>query len=447
MKRIALTAAASLLLAAPLPNAAQAHGERVARPAPDAGAGVIEYAMTKGENLFSLAQKALTRQADYRHIQRLNRIADPRRIPVGTVLRLPVPLLRSEPLAARIVALRGDVALRLGDRPIEARAGAELGPGTSLQTGPDGFVTLLLPNGSRTSMPTRTRMRIVRLHRIILTGSLDYELAVDGGKVETLASPLGEDRNNRFRIRTPRAIAAVRGTRFRVGYDAADSLAEVIEGKVAASSEGSGAAASLTPGFGAVIAASGSLATEALLPEPDLQEPGRVQTDPLVRLVLNPLAGAKAYHVQIAEDAGFAKILAEQQQAAAAFAFGNIPNGRLFVRASAIAMSGLEGLPQTFAMRRVLAGVAASAQAEDDTMRFSWGGEGEGRRTYSFQLGLAKGDAPLLVNEAGLAGDGIRIGALEPGVYRWRVGVRQEADGEVVENWLPYEKLTVAAPD
>lgn len=447
MKAAAMLGALSfVLMVAPAP-AALAAGGRIPVPAEASGEGVIEYRMPKGENLFSLARKALARQDDYRRVQRLNRIADPHRIPVGTVIRIPVPLLRSEPLAARIVALRGKVVLSQGDRPVEARTGIDLAPGATLATGPDGFVTLQLPNGSRTSMPTQTRMRIVRLHRIILTGSMDYDLAVDRGKVEALASPLGDDRNNRFRIRTPRAIAAVRGTRFRVGFDETTSLAEVIEGKVAASSQASGQAASLTPGLGAVIAASGALETEALLPEPDLANPGRLQTDPEVRLVLRPLPGAGGYHVQIAEDAGFAKIIAEQQHPGEAFAFAGIPNGRLFVRVSAVAASGLEGLPSTYAMRRILAGVNASAQVDGDTMRFDWGGEGAGPRSYSFQLGEARGDAPLLVNEAGLGGQGIRIGALGPGVYRWRVGVRQETDGEVVENWLPFEKLTVAAPD
>lgn len=447
MKAAAILGALSLVLVMAPASGALAAGRRMPVPAATSGDGVVEYQMPKGENLFSLARRALARQGDYRQVQRLNRIADPHRIPVGTVIRIPVPLLRSEPLAARIVALRGNVLLRQGDRTVEARPGTELAPGTTLATGADGFVTLQLPNGSRTSMPTQTRMRIVRLHRIILTGSVDYDLAVDKGKVETLASPLGADRNNRFRIRTPRAIAAVRGTRFRVGFDETTSLAEVIEGKVAANSQASGQVASLTPGLGAVITASGALATEALLPEPDLANPGRVQTDPQVRLVLKSLPGAGGYHVQIAEDAGFAKVIAEQQQRDEVFAFAGIPNGSLFVRVSALAASGLEGLPQTYAMRRILAGVRASAQVDGDSMRFDWGGEGEGQRRYSFQLGDARGDAPLLVNEAGLGGQGIRIGALGPGVYRWRVGVRQEVDGEVVENWLPFEKLTVAAPD
>lgn len=412
---------------------------------------VIEYGLRKGESLFTLAQRSLARPESYRVVQRMNRISDPRRIPVGTVLRIPVDLLRAEPLAARIVAVRGDVAVQQGGQRSVPRVGSELAPGASIETGADGFVTMELPNGSRTSMPTRTRLRIARLHRITLTGSIDYDLAVDGGKVETSASPLGTDRNNRFRIRTPRALAAVRGTRFRVGYDDDTSLAEVLEGTVAASSAAVGAETSLTEGIGAVVSPTGDLATEHLLSAPDLLQPGRVQTDPTVQLAIAPLSGARGYRLQIAEDAGFINVLAEQQNDNPTFAFAGIPNGSHFVRVSALATSGLEGIPQTFAMRRVLAGVTATAQSDADSMRFSWGGEGEGRRTYSFQLGTVPdstgNSAPWLVNEAGLQTGGIRLRALPPGIYRWRVGVRQENGDEVVDNWLPFEKLTVAAPD
>ncbi len=410
---------------------------------------LIEYSMRQGDNLFTLARRALQRPDQYRAVQRINRIADPHRIPTGTVLKIPMNLLRADPLSARVIAVRGTVNLRQSESVAPLRIGAELLPGAAIETGNDGFVTIELPNGSRTSMPTRTRLKIVRLHRIALTGSLDYDLAVDGGKVETTASPLGTDPNNRFRIRTPRALAAVRGTVFRVGFEDGEavSLTEVLEGAVAASSTTSGTEASLTPGLGAVIAASGNVRTETLLAPPDLRDPGRVQVDPQVRLNLAPLTGAAAYRLQIAEDAGFTRILADRSGNAAEFVVDDIPNGSLFVRVSAVAASGLEGLPQTYAMRRILAGVTASAQGDADTMRFAWGGSGEGRRTYSFQLGPADGKGPWVVDEAGLETSGIRLRRLGPGVYRWRVGVRQESGGEVVENWLPFEKLTVAVPE
>lgn len=127
--------------------------------------------------------------------------------------------------------------------------------------------------------------------------------------------------------------------------------------------------------------------------------------------------------------------------------FAGIPDGSLFVRVSAIAASGLEGLSQTFAMRRVLTGLAATARAGADGTRFAWDGAGEGQRIYRFQLAHDEKGAMPLVDEAGLTDQSITLTALPPGEYWWRVGVRQSAaDGEI-ENWLPFEKFTIAAPE
>jgi len=95
----------------------------------------------------------------------------------------------------------------------------------------------------------------------------------------------------------------------------------------------------------------------------------------------------------------------------------------------------------------VLTGLSASASADADGMRFKWSGEGEGRRTYHFQLVRAdRRDVPV-VDEPGLAGDEVTLRDLGPGTYFWRVGVRQASGADVTENWLPFEKLIVAAPE
>ncbi len=418
--------------------------DRATAAAPETG-DVVTYTVKPGESLYALAGRYFLHLSDYRVVQRANRIANPLRIPVGTVLRVPVAVLRATPLVAKVAAFHGAVRLTAESRDVVPVVGAELSAGAVIETGGDGFVTLALPNGSRTSIPTRSKLRIVNLRRFILTGDIDYDLAVDAGKVETKAAPLGPG-NGSFRVRTPRVVTAVRGTQFRVGLEDDASLAEVLEGTVGAGT-GNAAAQPIRMGFGAVVSKSGALSSEALLPPPALAEPGRVQVDPLVRLGLIGVATAKSYHVQVAKDAGFSEIVAEARTDAPAFELADIPNGALFVRISAIAPSGLEGMAQTYAMKRVLTGLSASASADADGMRFKWGGAGEGRRTYHFQLLREdRRDVPV-VDEPGLAGEEVTLRDLGPGTYLWRVGVRQVATDEVTENWLPFEKLIVAAPE
>ncbi len=425
-----------------LPSSAAAEPTRVAANLPS---GMLSYAMARGDSLYLLAQRYFLNPADFRQVQKINRIADPRRVPVARVITIPTSILRGEELTARLVAMRGAVAVTAGSRSLDAVVGMALTSGTALETGENGLLTIEWPNGSRTTLPTRSKVVIRKLRRILLNGAIDYELEVGTGKAETVATPIGEGKGE-FRVRTPRAVSAVRGTRFRVGFGGDDSSAEVIEGNVAV---GAGAVptSSVTTGYGARIAAGGAISKEALLPAVEIVEPGKIYVDPVVELALTPVAGARGYHVQISSDSGFVDIVADQMSAEPLARFANLPNGNWFVRATAISGSGLEGLYQSYVVKRRLTGLAASADGDLSAMKFRWSGAGEGKRIYRFQIMREKQESLPVVDEGGLGGDGLELRDLDPGTYFWRVGVRQFQDGEMTEKWLPFEKLILAPQD
>ncbi|WP_068071826.1 FecR domain-containing protein [Novosphingobium lentum] len=409
------------------------------------GDETLRYVMARGDNLYTLAQRYFLKPGDFAVVQRINHVRNVHAVPVGTSLVIPLAILRGEPLTATIVALRGDVLVMQDGARREVRQGTTIGTGGTIETGTTGFVTVELPNGSRTSLPTRSRLAIRALRRILLTDGIDYDFEVSAGKAETEATHIAPGKGL-FRIRTPRAVSAVRGTRFRVGYDDDQSATEVLDGTVAAGA-GNDLTASIPKGFGATISRTGTLAKEQLLPAPDLIAPGKVQVDPLVTLAFAPVGQAKAYHVQIAADAGFVEVLAETTANGPLASFADIANGNWYVRASAIAQSGLEGLPQTYALRRALTGLSASAEGDPSAMRFKWSGAGDGRRIYRFQLARGSETALPTFDEPGLGPEGLVLHDLAPGTYFWRVGVRRFAGDGMTENWLPFEKLIVAAPE
>lgn len=435
--RCRLLAFAPLLLAASAPAQAQS-------PAED----TISYVFRKGDNLYTLAGRYMERRNDWRIVQSHNRIGNPHHIPPGKRLLIPTRLLKSEPLAARIIAFKGAGSLTPATGP-RAPLAKDLPvlPGALLETGASSFATLELSNGSRISLPSNTRIRVRAMRRILLTGSVDFDFLVEQGRIETSVAPL-KGAADRYRIRTPIATAAVRGTNFRVGYEGvgAPSLTEVTEGAVGLAAGKAAADIPIEQGFGASASADGTVEKEALLPPPELTEPGKVQTDPLVTLRLAPINGARGYHVQIARDAGFVELEREATSPTPELSFADIANGRWFVRATAIAPSGLEGMPQSYAMRRVLAGLTASAEAGADGWRFAWSGSGSGKRLYHFILRPERADAPALVDEPGLEADSLTLSDLPPGTYVWRVGVSQYEGGESVTNWLPPQRLIVS-PD
>ena len=405
----------------------------------------IEYRVKPGDTLYALAQRYLRQPGHHEVVRRLNRIRDPLRIPPGTLLRVPTALLKFESQAARIVATRGQVRVNATGMKGNASVGLLLPEGSQLQTEEGGFASLLLPNGSRSSLPPGSRLTIRLLRRYLLTGSIDYDLVIDSGKVETEAAPLGPN-GGRFRIHTPRAVAAVRGTRFRVGYANTDSGTEVLEGVVAAGA-GERLDRSVETGFGLLARANGATALEQLLPAPELLNPGRVQVDPLVALAVSPVDGAKGYRIQLSPDAGFVDVTAEQLVASPLASFANLPNGSWFVRTTAIAGSGLEGLASVSVIRRVLTGLAASADGDASRMRFRWDSTGEGAKVFRFQLRKGAKTGITVIDEAGLTASSIALRDLEPGRYFWRVAVRQASADGVTENWLPFSELKVPEPE
>lgn len=397
----------------------------------------VRYVVRKGDTLINLGDRYLARAETYKIVQQQNRIANPLAIQVGKVLIIPRSLLKFKPAKARLVAVRGQV---LTGRA-HASVGQILGEGTAISTAGSSFATLLLDDGSRVSLPSNTEIRIRRLRSYVLGGSLDYDFDIAKGGMQS-AVIKHKSADDRYQVRTPKAVSAVRGTDFQSRYDAdaGKDFAEVVEGALAVEA-GSAKAAPLPAGNGLALPPGGKVIREKLLPPPALIEPGRVQVDPVVRFAAQP--SAPGYRISIAADAGFIEQVADTVIESAQASFENLANGNYFVRARAISANGIEGLPATYAFKRRLNGVNASAGQGDEGYVFKWFGDGEGVKRYHFQLYRGGLQTLPMVDEAALHSDRIVLSDLPPGEYQWRVGAVQYLDGEVATNWAPAEKLTV----
>ncbi len=399
--------------------------------------GSVRYTVRKGDTLFRLADRYLTSRQLYRVVQKQNRIANPLAIPVGKVIVIPRNLLKFKLASAKLISVRGQVSA--GNSP--AAVGQVLQEGVEVTTGPSSFTTMLLDDGSRMSLPSNSNIRIRRLRSYALGGSLDYDFDIARGGVRSTVTK-HKSSDDRYLVRTPRAVSAVRGTDFQSRFDPTSNndFAEVIEGELSVD-VGSAALRSLPAGNGLAVKAGGAIVTEALLAPPELSEPGKTQAEKVVRF---RAAQPSPTRFIIAADSGFieqvADIIAEDGQAS----FADIPNGNFFIRARAISKNGVQGMPATFAFKRRLNGVSATAGQSDEGYVFRWAGDGEGTQRFHFQLFRNATDSVAMVDEAGLASDRISISDLPKGDYFWRVGIVQYLDNEVSINWTPMEKLSVS---
>jgi hypothetical protein len=404
----------------------------------------ISYTVRKGDTLISLARAYLVRETDWKQVQRLNRVADPHRLPVASRLTLPVRLLKSRPATASVAAFRGEAQVVLPSQAARAvTMGQALGEGARVSTGPASSLSLALTDGSVITLPSNSALRIARLRKLLITDSIDYDLALETGSVRSRVTPF-RNRDDRFRLRTPIAVSAVRGTDFRSHYDAATATAraELIEGGIGITAAEVAKETRLAPEFGAVIGKSGGIAVEPLLPAPVVTSGSGVQRAPALSFGVEAVPGAARYRLLVARDSGFVDVVEDVDASAPDFTLAALPNGNYFARFTAIAVSGLEGVPGTVAFRRRLATATQGAVAGEDGYVFRWTGSGEGVRRYRFQL-RATDNPVFIVDEAGLSGSSIVLSDLPPGRYQWRVGTTTHSAEETDTEWSQFESFAL----
>jgi len=133
---------------------------------------------------------------------------------------------------ARLIEAKGEVTVFTADEPEGVPGGADMPllPGDKVKTGEDGSAEIALSGEHGISLRPRSELTLSNLRRA------DSELSLALGsllaKVQSLAGGL-------FRVRTPSAVAAVRGTEFGVEIDEADPEQTLVgvfdEGKVTVS--------------------------------------------------------------------------------------------------------------------------------------------------------------------------------------------------------------------
>lgn len=403
----------------------------------------ITYKVAQGDTLYSLAKRYMVGPRSAEIVRRLNRVTHPTQMQAGKVLRIPREQLRSKPVLLRIQSLSGPVTLIANGQRLAATKGAVLRQGMEIETGRKGFVAFSGDSGSLVTLPSRSHARLKSAKRYLINDALDVDLEIVNGRSSIKAPKLRAQ--ERFRTRTPVAVSAVRGTEFRVGFDAETSLAttEVIEGSVNVSDTAEAALADA--GFGVASSPAGINEPEALLNAPLMNDPTRIQTSELVEFSFAPVTGAKAHRVQVAQDAGFVSILDDQLVDGDDAAFRELPNGRYFVRTRAIATSGLEGLSETHSFRRQRVGVTASvAQSPlDDGFKFAWLSQGDGEVLYGFQMWRKDDPNTLLVDELGTQDTSLTLTNLKQGRYVWRVAALQMLPEGLVKVWADPQELTV----
>lgn len=302
----------------------------------------LTYYTQEGDTLIAIANRFTGHAADWAKLAEVNHIAKDVNIPIGTPIVVPAELLADDPVEAKVVAFSGQVAVTGRDgQAITLGIGAKVSEGMQVDTGNSGFVTLSLPDDSRITLPSNSRVKFAKLRLSRYLKSPRTEITLIRGQVESRVTPLKENKG-RFEIHTPMSVAGVRGTHFRVQLADKKAATEVLEGNVATGMPGKPDTVMVATNKGNITNTQSVGEPVDLLPAPRVVASERTAY-PAARFTFDPLAGAAAYHLQISADQAGQNIIAEGRSAKPEMTIASVPNGSYFMRASAVDQLGLEG--------------------------------------------------------------------------------------------------------
>ncbi len=298
-------------------------------------------------------------------------VNDPRQIPPGSQVKIPVEWLKAPPVPAAVEFVRGEAflerrsgqskrvqpgtQLREGENYLSTRnsemnripltAGEQLYMGDRIITS-DGSVLLRFADDSSFLVRANSELVLERLSAHGQTGMIDTHMRLNRGSGRAKVN--SRDGKSRYRISTPAAIAAARGTEFSISADGVIDGAggvmrnEVLEGIVEVSA--AGASQSVGAGFGTVAEqGKAPLPPVKLLGAPELDIDENI--DLPFTLHWTAVEDAQKYLVDVYSGHSTEQLLRSADTNKQQLHFSDLPAGAYTFVVRAVDTIGLKGLP------------------------------------------------------------------------------------------------------
>jgi Tfp pilus assembly protein PilX len=386
------------------------------------------YTVNPGDTLIGVAVNYLANPNDWRQLQILNDVTEPRRLMPGTKLRLPVALLKREAVIAEVIHVHGKVThTSKNDHPQNLIAGARLEVGDIIETSANASVSMRFVDGSRLLLTQNTQVNLAKMMLFGKTGMAKTIIELNRGSLD---NHIAEQQKPaaRYEIKSPALNLVVRGTQFRAHVSDIDhvSRSEVLDGAMEASGT-RGETVTILAGFGTLAAPGESpRAPQALSVAPDLSSvPSLLQRVPL-RFEWPATVGAERYHAQVFADRSFEQLLLDGVFQDNAANWSDLPDGRYVLRVRSIDNNGLEGAnaDREFMLKTHPESPSISAPQNGQkvygsqaTLRWS---ASNAVQVYHVQLAAKPDFSELLVDLPEQVNNEYAV-SLAPGQYYWRI--------------------------
>ncbi len=302
------------------------------------------YTTRPGDNLWGISKTYLKSVTYWKKLKEYNSVNLPKRLSPGVRLRIPIAWLKNQPEGVKVVYTRGEITVVRSDgSEVKVKNGDVLQVGDKIISDDNATATLRFADGSLLLLESESELLLDSLSAYESTGMVDTQLRLQRGGLETQVVPLRKS-DSRYEIITPAAVAAVRGTRYRVGVDSVKKImrTEVLDGKVNVANKKANQDVKL--GYG-TLAEQGKppLVPRKLLEATDLTAVATTIRKLPFDMTWPSLAGALAYRVQIVDTGNAEAVIFDMKVSSPAITIGEVADGQYQIKVRGIDEIGLEG--------------------------------------------------------------------------------------------------------
>ncbi len=322
----------------------------------------LTYEIKQGENLSVLASKYLEGDNALDQILKINNHNKPNSIPVGTEILLPKSLLKYNASTAVVSKLSCNNAFLVNNNAKVLAIGTVLSEDDIVKVPAGCEVGVTLEDGSNINLVSGTllKFKTLRISQIQKSPQVDFELMNGRVDVEVVKRAKGDAS---FEVHTPKALAGVRGTQFRVGFDEQKntSQVEVKTGIVAAKGEANDSSAALTENQGIPISEDGLAGAIETLPfSPTFLSIEKQNTAAQFNIKFQADQNAVRHILRQSQDATFNQILNDHLVDIPQIELNQLNSNAVFYQWISLTKSGLQGNSSEYAICK-----ADSAQQSD----------------------------------------------------------------------------------
>lgn len=310
------------------------------------------YTVRGGDTLWDLCLEYTTVANCWQRIGPYNGVEYPRSLAPGTRIKFPAAWLKNQPVSVELVYRKGSVSVKTVEELVrEANVGEMLAIGSTVETKENSSATLRFADGAILVLEENSVIVLDSLSQHGEAGMVDSKIRLLRGTSKAKV-PVREPRSS-FSVTSPSAVAAVRGTDFRVtaveGAKVGESpamLGSVYEGViVVASNSQTDNQVPVKTGYG-IKAEKGKALGEPkkLLAAPQFLTSTDTQFYPL-NIDWEDIPGAESYIIEVLDNAEEDKLLESMAGQVSQAQIEMSDNACFRIRVSALDDDSLKGMP------------------------------------------------------------------------------------------------------